>query len=59
MKRAAEHPEEFRPCGFILHKEYCAIKLFEAAGGGTSKKQGYKSINASTEFQVACVTEVQ
>ena len=40
-------------------KQLAAIKSFEAAGDGASKKQGYKSTNASTEFQAACVAEIQ
>merc|ERR1712153_231296 len=40
-------------------KQLAAIESFEAAGGGASKKQGYKSTNASTEFQATCVAEIQ
>ena len=40
-------------------KNLAAIKSFEAAGDGASKIQGYKSTNASTEFQAACVVEIQ
>ena len=36
-----------------------AIESFEVAGGGASKKQGYESTNASTEFQAACVAKIQ
>ena len=40
-------------------KQLAAIESFEAAGGGASKKQGYESTNAATEFQAACVAEIQ
>ena len=40
-------------------KQLAAIESFEATGGGASKKQGYESTNASTEFQAACVAEIQ
>ena len=41
-----------------LTKNLAAIKSFEAAGGGASKKQGCESTNASTKFQAACVVEI-
>ena len=40
-------------------KNLVAIKSFEAARRGVSKKQGYESTNTSTEFQAACVAEIQ
>ena len=39
-------------------KQLAAIKSFEAAGGGASKKLGYESTNASTEFQAVCVAKI-
>jgi hypothetical protein len=40
-------------------KHLAAIESFEAAGGGASKKKGYKSTNAATKFQAACVAKIQ
>ena len=35
------------------------IEALEAADVGTSKKQGYESTNAATEFQAVCVAEIR
>ena len=40
-------------------KNLAAIESFETVGDGASKKQGYESTNASTEFQAACVAKIR
>jgi hypothetical protein len=40
-------------------KNRVAIESFEAAGGGASKKQGYKSTDVAAEFQAVCIAEIR
>ena len=40
-------------------KHLLAIETFEAASGGASKRQGYKSTNTATKYQTVCVAKIK
>ena len=40
-------------------KQLAVMTPFKAAGGDALKKQGYKSTNVATKFQVACVAMIR